>query len=417
MPRVTFIHTADIHLDTPFRGLSEINAALADRLKRATFQAFRRVVDLCLQEPTDFLLIAGDTFDGETRSLSAQLGFAEELRRLSVAGIPVYMVFGNHDPAGDWLEEIPLPGNVHRFSPDRPEIVTFSRNGHPLADIHGLSFNSDTGGDNPTAHFRKKEAPAPFSIGLIHGTVGPAGPHAPYSPFSADDVIDRGFDYWALGHVHKQRIIREADPAMVYPGNPQGRDFGETGPKGCCRVVLETGRKPAVSAIPTCAVRFETVAVDLSGMETLNEVPDKIEEALGDIGQSPEADCLFRVTLKGRTPLHAHLNSQEALADLALKMNESLAGKNRYFIDRIESETLPDIDLDAVARGNDFPAEVFRLIRGLENDPAGAGRLVREMAGEFASPGIRKELFPPDDEACRRIVTLAQRRLTDLFFP
>ncbi|MEW6076569.1 MAG: DNA repair exonuclease [Thermodesulfobacteriota bacterium] len=417
MPRVTFIHTADIHLDTPFKGLSEIDADLADRLRQSTFQAFRRVVDLCLREPADFLLIAGDTFDGETRSLSAQLGFAEELGRLAEAGIPVYLTFGNHDPADDWLREIPLPGNVHCFSPARPETVTFSKDGRPLADIHGLSFDGGKSADNPVLLFRKTEDPAPFSIGLLHATVGPAGPHAPYSPFAVDDVMDKGFDYWALGHVHKQRIVRQADPAIVYPGNPQGRDFGEPGLKGCCRVVLETGRQPVISVIPTCAIRFETVSVDLSDIEALTEVPDKIEEAIGDSNPATEADCLTRVVLRGRTPLHQHLSKEEDLSDLARRMNELRAGTRFYHIDRIESETLPDIDLAAVARGNDFPAEVFRTIRGYDDNPAESSRLIQSLAGEFATPGIRKEISLPDEEACRRIMALAQRQLIDLFFP
>jgi DNA repair exonuclease SbcCD nuclease subunit len=417
MPRITFIHTADIHLDTPFKGLSEVDSVLATRLKQATFQAFRRVVDHCLQEPADFLLIAGDTFDGETRSLSAQLGFADELRRLSEADIPVYMVFGNHDPAEAWLKELSFPKNVHCFSPDHPDAFTFSRNGQPLADIHGLSFDSRLSGDNPTALFKRSDRPAPFSIALLHGTIGPAGPHAPYSPFTANDILDKGFDYWALGHIHRQRIIRGADPAIVYPGNPQGRDFGETGPKGCCRVVLETGGKPDITVIPTDMVRFETMFVDLSEADTLNLIPEKIEQALYDSGLSPEtAGCVCRIVLRGRTPLHSRLNNEAALADLAQRLNETQTQKNYFHIDRIESETLPDIDLDSIVKGHDFPAEVLRTIRRHDDDPVEINHRIRSLAETFGTPGIRKEIDALNDDACREIVALAQRKLIDLFF-
>lgn len=417
MSRVTFIHTADIHLDTPFKGLSEIDRVLADRLRRATFQSFCGIVDRCLQEPVDFLLIAGDTFDGEARSLSAQLGFAEELRRLCQAGIPVYLVFGNHDPADDWIKEIALPENVHRFSAAQADVGTFSRNGQPLADIHGLSFDSRAGDRNPAAFFRKNERPAPFSIGLVHGTIGPAGPHAPYQPFTAADILDKGFDYWALGHVHRPGIIQPADPAIVYPGNPQGRDFGETGARGCFLVTLETGRKPALTFLPTQTVRFETMAVDLSDLETLNQVMEKIEGTIADrLPAAETADCVLRIVLRGRTPLHTHLNNEDDLADLARRLNETRTEQPVCFIDRLESETLPDIDLESLARGNDFPAEVLRAMRAYAEAPAEADVLIRDLAAEFATPGIRKELSPPDAEDCRRIMALAQRRLLDLFF-
>ena len=417
MPKVTFVHTADIHLDTPFKGLTGIDHDLARRLKQATFQAFHNIVDHCIAEPVDFLLIVGDTFDGEDRSLSAQLGFAEEVNRLSRAGIPVYMVYGNHDPEETWLTELPFPANVHCFGASQPETKTFSKEGKILADIHGISFDSHSGGDNPARHFHRREPPAPFSIGLIHGTIGPAGPHTPYSPFTAADIIEKGFDYWALGHIHNRCIIRPADPAVVYPGNPQGRDFGETGLKGCFRVTLETGRKPLITFLPAGAVRFESIPVDLTGLDTLDRIPEKIEAAVYSGQEDPDhADCIARIILQGRTPLHVHIKNDDALKELAQWLNETLSPDALYHIDRIESETLPDIDLDNVARGNDFPADVFRVFKTYDENPDTIDGLIRSMAESFATHTIRKQTRPLDESDCRQILALAQRRLIDLFF-
>lgn len=417
MPKVTFIHTADIHLDTPFRGLTGIDTALARRLKQATHQAFHHIVDHCLAEPVDFLLIAGDTFDGEDRSLSAQLGFAKEINRLSQADIPVYMIFGNHDPGETWLTELPFPDNVHRFGTAQPETKTFSKDGKVLADIHGISFDGRSGGNNPAAHFQRKEPPAPFSIGLIHGTIGPAGPHMPYGPFTTADIVEKGFDYWALGHIHNRRIIREADPAIVYPGNPQGRDFGETGRKGCCRVTLETGRKPEITFLSSCTVRFETIPVDLTGLGTLDRISEKIEAAVYDNETGPEhIDCIARIILQGRTSLHDHVKNDDALKELGQWLTESLSPDTLYHIDRIESETLPDIDLDNIARGNDFPADVFRALSTYDENPETFDGLIRSMAAEFATHAIRKQTRPLDETECRQIVALARRQLIDLFF-
>ena len=417
MPRVTFIHTADIHLDTPFKGLTRIDHVLARRLKQATFQAFHRVVDYCLAEPVDFLLIAGDTFDGEDRSLSAQLGFAEELNRLFQADIPVYMVFGNHDPGETWLKELSFPANVRCFGSDQPEAMTFSKKGEVLADIHGISFDSRSGGDNPTVHFQRKKAPAPFSIGLIHGTIGPPGPHTPYSPFAITDIVEKGFDYWALGHIHNRRIIREADPAIAYPGNPQGRDFGESGLKGCFRVTLEIGHKPAITFLPACTVRFETIPVDLTGVDTLERLPEKIEAAVYESGEDlAQVDCIARIILQGRTPLQAHFKNEDALKELTQWLNESLSPGMPFHIDRIENETLPDIDLDNIARGNDFPADVFRVLNTYGENPQAFDGLIRSMAETFASHAIRKQTRPLDETGCRQIMDLARRQLLDLFF-
>lgn len=417
MPKINFIHTADIHLDTPFKGLTAVDIALARHLKKATFQSFDRIVDLCLQESVDFLLIAGDTFDGEARSLSAQLGFVESLRRLSQVEIPVYLVFGNHDPAETWLKELPLPDNVHCFSPVQPESITHFKNGEALADIHGISFDSRSGDDNPTTLFQRKKQPAPFSIGLLHGTIGPAGPHTPYGPFTAGDILEKGFDYWALGHVHNRRVIRGADPAIVYSGNPQGRDFGETGPRGCCRVTLETGQKPDIVFVPTCTVRFETVSIDLTGIDTLDRLPEIIDPTESNDGPGPDqTGWVVRLVLKGRTPLHAHFIDPEALGELAQWLNESLCPGSFYHIDRIESETLPDIDLDSITRGNDFPADVLNTINAWEADPETINGLIRSMAESFANHAIRKETGPLDDKEYRRIADRARRQLIDLFF-
>ena len=139
MTKIKFIHTADLHLDTPFKGLSNWNSELAGKLKNATFAAFRNIVDLCLREHVDFLLISGDTFDSENRSLAAQLKFVSELKRLSDNGVRVYFICGNHDPLNAWLEDLQMPENVFRFNAEEVENFTFPKNGRSIADIYGIS--------------------------------------------------------------------------------------------------------------------------------------------------------------------------------------------------------------------------------------------------------------------------------------
>ncbi|MFP4446891.1 MAG: exonuclease SbcCD subunit D, partial [Desulfosudaceae bacterium] len=324
MSTITFIHAADLHLDTPFKGLTGVDPDLAETLKKATFQAFDNIVSACLEEAVDFLLIAGDIFDSETRSLGAQLKFFEGLRRLARAEIPVFFVGGNHDPAGSWLRELELPGQVHQFPAAGPGMVPFCKDGRRLADIHGISFAERSVGDNLAAGFSRPDDAAPLSIALLHGTIGPAGPHEQYSPFTEADIRDKGFDYWALGHMHRQQVIRPADPAIVYPGNPQGRDFGECGRRGCYHVTLVPGRPPELRFIPTGAVVFETMTVDISGVTALEHLRERVEEACEQaaISAGEAVRIMLRVRLEGRTSLHADLQPL-ALEELREQINGS----------------------------------------------------------------------------------------------
>src|SRR5574341_98982 len=204
MIKIKFIHTADLHLDTPFKGLSSWNSDLASKLKNATFKSFKRIIDLCIQEKVDFLIISGDIFDSENKSLAAQIKFVSELKRLSEKGIPTYFICGNHDPLSSWLDELQLPENVFRFNSSDVENVTYQKDNRPIADIYGISFQNRIVNINLANNYQLKSNPSPISIAILHGTIGASGPHENYAPFKVEDVVNKGFDYWALGHIHKR---------------------------------------------------------------------------------------------------------------------------------------------------------------------------------------------------------------------
>ncbi len=417
MTTISFIHTADLHLDTPFKGLTSVDPDLAAYLKQATFAAFDNIVAACLREKVDFLLIAGDVFDSRTRSLGAQLKFQEGLRRLAEADIPVYFVCGNHDPAGSWLAEMELPDQAHQFAADQPRSVSFHKDNRRLVDIHGLSHATDSVADNLAAGFAREDDPAPLSIALLHGTIGPAGPHERCSPFTESDIRDKGFDYWALGHIHRQTVIRSAEPAIVYPGNPQGRDFGESGPRGCYHVTLAPGRPPDLRFISTQSICFETLTVDLSGETSLNRLKDNIVTACEAAAAADDSvSNMLRVRLLGRTPLHGHLRP-EALAELTGQINEAQSGQPPFCrLDRVEDETLPDVDLDQAARGDDFAAEVLRRLDFYLQSPEERAALIDPLAEDFGNHQIKKELEPLSDEDYQAVIRQARRRLIDLLF-
>lgn len=405
MQKVKFVHCSDLHLDTPFKGLTRRDPVHAERQKRATSASFSRIIDLCINEQVDFLVIAGDVYDSENRSVATQIGFAKQLKRLEANGIPVFMVCGNHDPLSEWIPAAKLPPNVHRFLSGGVQRWPFIKNGERAADIYGTSYDSKSVTENLAATYEIGVDPAPVNIAVLHGTVGSPGPHENYAPFRPDDVTGKGFDYWALGHIHHRHIIRHSDPAIVYPGNPQGRDFGETGAKGCMLVEIAPGDRPSIRFRATQTIRFEEVEIDLTGeddLERLGSLPEEISSLVPD--HDPGCSYVYRVRLTGRTPLHGHLAREGEIESLIADLNDETSGERFSVIDRIELATSPDLDLDAIREANDFPASVLKLSDRCARDYAELYDLFEEVDAEFKSGAARRELTEITDERRKEIL-------------
>lgn len=398
MHRIKFIHAADLHLDTPFTGLSQWNPELAGKLKNATFGSFDRIVRLCIDEEADFLLVAGDIFNSKNQSLAAQLKFVGGLQTLADRGIPCYFVCGNHDPLSSWMTRLQLPPGVHRFGGKEVETVTFRKNDRALADIYGISFETEAVTSNlarKIIHSRMGKAdPAPFQLALMHGTVGQAGPHKHYAPFSLEEVGGQKFDYWALGHVHKRQVLRVQNPAVVYPGNPQGRDFGETGSRGCCIVELREGTAPDIRFAPTHTIRFEALEVELTNTETIDAIPERIEDARRTLEDHDEnINLVLRLALKGQTALHAKLNEPGEAEQLLQLLNEGQLNQEPFtWYDSIRLQTSPALNLESIRQGNDFPAEILKRAEALAGDTAELDAFLKVAQEEFGNPQIRREL-------------------------
>ncbi|MBN1107850.1 MAG: DNA repair exonuclease [Bacteroidales bacterium] len=414
-----FIHTADLHLDTPFRGLTALNSGLSKRLKDATFLSFSRIIDLCIDRKADFLIISGDVFDSENKSLAAQLKFSSEMKRLSEKGISTYIACGNHDPFDTWLGALKLPENVFRFSPGKCERLVYEKNGKAIADIHGISYRETSVKENLALKFNLPASPAPVSVAVLHGTVGSSGPHAEYAPFSLDDITGKGFDYWALGHIHKGRIVRQSDPAVVYPGNPQGRDFGETGPKGCYMIDIKENSGPKIEFIPTQAIRLENITIDLGGVTLIEEIEEKITDAIESINDpGKESSLIIRVLLTGRTALHKQLTKKEEIQQLIEHFNEGQPAQDSFiWIDNIIAATRPDIDIETIRDGSGFPAEILKAFEACSSDTEKLKRLISAEEDEFANPKARKIIGEHGEHDHLDILEKAKVILLDKIFP
>ncbi len=280
MEEITFIHCADLHLDSPMLGLKNLPASIRTRLRESTFTSFKRIVDAAIAKQVDFVLIAGDIYDGEDRSLRAQILFRKEMERLNTHGIEVYIIHGNHDHlSGKWLE-ISFPDNVHIF-PSEVTVFEHKKNNVKI-HLYGFSYEARHLYDRRINNFEKKTG-ADYHIGILHGSLEGNNDHSPYAPFNLQELASKKMDYWALGHIHKRAVL-QTDPPVVYAGNIQGRHKKETGEKGCYYVKLRD-REAELEFIPTAACLWKSVKIDAATAKNADELL-----TLCQIAQSGERD-------------------------------------------------------------------------------------------------------------------------------
>ncbi len=276
MKRLRFVHTADVHLESPIRGVPDAPPRVKEILREATFQAFRRVIDVCLERQADCLLVAGDLYDSTDRNLRALARAGEQFERLADQKIPVFLCRGNYDPLGGWAGQISWPSNVTTFGSEEVEARPILRGGSEVARLYGISYATEAVTKNLAARF-KKQSDAPWSIGLLHANVERDPAHLDYAPCRVADLRKSGLDYWALGHIHSPRVLRAADPIAIYPGTPQGRFPHEAGPRGCYVVEVSDAGKASCEFVPVDAVRWYQEPVSVEGLSRIEELISQCE--------------------------------------------------------------------------------------------------------------------------------------------
>jgi DNA repair protein SbcD/Mre11 len=268
MKQISFIHAADLHLDSPMVGLKHLPANILSRVRESTFTALGKLTSAAIDNNVDFVILAGDLYDGEDRSLRAQSRFRNEMKKLSQKGIPVYVIHGNHDHLnGSWVH-LDMPSNVHFFSSDVEMKIFHTKRGEKV-HLYGFSYLQRHILDKRIDDYQKQER-ADFHIGILHGNEGGGTDHDNYAPFTIKDLHEKEFDYWALGHIHKRTILSETPP-IIYPGNLQGRNKKEVGVKGCyCITLNELEAKKEFVA--TSDVVWEEVSVDAASAQSFQEI-------------------------------------------------------------------------------------------------------------------------------------------------
>ena len=360
MTSFQFLHAADIHLDSPLKGLAGHEGTASELIRTATRAALDQLVGLAIEEQVAFLLIAGDLYDGNWRDYKTGLFFVSQMGRLYKASVPVYLLYGNHDSESQITRRLTLPDNVHVFGSRKPQ--SFKIDNLDVV-LHGQSFRQRDVTDNLVLTYPEPVVSA-FNIGVLHTGLGGMAGHENYAPCSLNDLVNKGYDYWALGHVHQAVVLNER-PHIVFPGNLQGRNVRETGAKGASLVTVETNEITDLATLHSDVVRWSIVPVDLENTTSIGEavgrVRDAIENAVTTFADGRLLAC--RIELQGRTEIHRQLLVDEDRLLAEARSSALGLGDDAAWVEKVVIATQSVIDPEILMEREDAVGELQRMLQ------------------------------------------------------
>jgi len=383
---IRILHTADLHLDSPLKSLALRDESMRDVVQTATRAALVRIVDTALSERVAALLIAGDLFDGAARSAKTAAFLVTQFDRLADADIPVFYIKGNHDAENPITGEVALPTNVHVFDGRGGKVQLPGTN----IWVHGVSFS---GRHAPDSLLDKFSAPIPdaINIGMLHTSLGGAAGHDTYAPCSEADLQNMGFDYWALGHIHKRKVYGSA-PWIVMPGIPQGRDIGESGPQSATMLQIENG-EITLSEVPTSAVTFLSHAIDVSTLTADDLLRDALRQTFRDLGNTAGETVILRLSFSGQSERHWHILRDRALWEETARELARETGK--LWIDKVSF----DLNAPTSSDSNNATDELAQIMDAIRNEPGFSGEIAGMLDTILSElpAHLRADLLPDQD--------------------
>jgi DNA repair exonuclease SbcCD nuclease subunit len=408
LARFGFIHAADLHIDSPLRGLDAYEGAPVERLRGATRQALAALVDLALERQVAMVVLAGDVYDGDWADFRTGLYFREQMLRLTRSGVKVFLVKGNHDAESQITRQLPGVDGVHVFSAQKSETVDLPSLG---VAIHGRSFPNRAVPEDLVPLY-----PAPladrFNIGVLHTSLTGREGHDPYAPTTPDALISKGYDYFALGHVHAREVVREASPRIVYPGNLQGRHARETGPKGCELVSVENGLIVDTEFIALDAVRWHLLELDASGIDDLDALARTFcHRAVALTAGAQERLHALRIALEVSARLHRLEAGQPGTLAAALQAATQEIDAADLWIESVRVLRKEPVDREALAGRNDAVSELLALVDALDADPVALRAWILARLDEIGPlPALLADADPRnfDDASLRALLDGAE---------
>ncbi len=404
MKKISFIHAADLHLDSPMVGLKHLPQNIFSRVKESTFTALKKITTTAITHQVDFVVLAGDLFDGEDRSLRAQSRFRTEMLKLADKEIPVYVVHGNHDHLnGSWVH-LDMPTNVHVFNSEVETKVLQTKNGE-IVHLYGFSYPTRHVYDRKIDNYMKKEG-ADFHIGILHGNESAGVEHDNYAPFSVSDLLRKDFDYWALGHIHKKAVLSE-NPPIIYPGNIQGRNKKETGIKGIYHVTLnEVDMK--MNFLETADIIWEEAVVDAASAKSFHEVLQLCQTTINSV-RKEQKGTLLTLFLKN---IHIVDNHEKKSLDgelIELLLEDEKDEESFVWIVDLKITESQQIDKEQMKREANFYTELFDTVEHYNDVEHALAPLYEHQLG-------RKYLAHLTDREQKELVEKAEKLLIELLY-
>lgn len=399
----SFLHAADLHLDSPLRGLSRHEDAPVEAIRGATRRALRHLVDLALEKEVNFVLIAGDLYDGDQKDYATALFFNQQMVRLKEGGIPVFAISGNHDAAAVITKSLKPPENVHFFPVRKPGSQALP--GYPVT-IHGQGFAHAKVQENLAVAY-PEAVPGHFNIGLLHTSLAGSALHDTYAPCSLSDLGQKAYDYWALGHIHQPEVLQK-DPWVVYSGNLQGRKINEPGPRGCFWVNVDDSLQvTAHEFVALDVVRWAHLELDLTGVSESDAMLEMINAAFTNaLREAGERLLALRLTLTGATELHGVLHSDLSKWQAHCGSIAAEIAPDQLWFERLRLKTLPAYDPRDLAQRDDLTALVLGALENFtpENKPAALEALEKKLPPEALDEILKLEESTPLKEDVAAIV-------------
>lgn len=410
----TFLHAADVHLDSPLVGLERHGDAPVEELRGASRRAFQNLIELAIEEHVALVLLAGDLYDGDWKDYNTGLFFAQQMARLKDLRIPVYIVAGNHDAASQFTKSLRTPDNVTRFSTSRAETAVLD-----TCDvaIHGRGFATRAVDEDLSAGYPPM-VPGRFNIGLLHTSLNGRDGHAPYAPCSLDGLRSKHYQYWALGHVHaREEVCR--DPWIVFPGNIQGRHVRETGPKGCTLVTVDDGEVTDVRERYVDVLRWSRCPVDLSGATTRDAALDRVGRALEHKMAIADGHLLaLRLELHGRTGAHAACVAHPEHVEQDIRALAFDRCGEHAWVEKVVISTRAEATAGSGVDASEALAGLLSTLVEMKSNDVLIGELVKEFTDlrgklpiEMLGPDAPDPLDPTSPETLRVIVEQARELL------
>lgn len=382
MKEISFIHAADLHLDSPMIGWKDLPQEIFQRLQESTFTAFHKIIDAAINYQVDFIILAGDLFDGEDRSVRAQSRLRKELERLESHHINAYIIHGNHDHLSGTWANLKMPSNVKVFGKEMEVMTHISKDGTSV-HLYGFSYPKRHVVERKVMEYQKEDN-ADFHIGILHGNLEGHSEHSNYAPFQLTELIEKDFDYWALGHIHKRTILSESPP-VVYPGNIQGRNRKENGIKGCYYVQLTEARS-RLQFVETSDVIWLELEIDGRSLNNFHLLYQGCRESMDSIRQEGMG-YLIRLSVR-----NANLEDTQMNLDLQQELLEALQEEEKdeeSFVWPVSVQIEEEIrwDRSELSKLADFFNELFEVIDEYQDFESSLSTL-------FNHPTARKFIDP-----------------------